>query len=277
MERPELEPAVLIASLLEHASRPLHVHVLGGRGGERPIEQRLAQRFPQVTFSWVPTRSLKRLDQTRLLLPDLLPDVDRVVLLPVPAVATADVAELADLDLGAARDRRPHRAAARARAASAIIHAAALRLAGRVDLAAELRRTAHARHAFDFDAFSTDVHGARPRAAPARGLPRAVAGAGAGVRAARAGGAAVPVRPGPRGRSGALGRGADPHAGARRRPPPLGRPRQAVASPAHARARPLARVRDPLPQAVSRSRCRRRSSRSARRAGSSAGPSPRCR
>jgi lipopolysaccharide biosynthesis glycosyltransferase len=156
MERPELEPAVLIASLLEHASRPLHVHVLGGRGGERPIEQRLARRFPQVTFSWVPTRGLKRLDQTRLLLPDLLPDVARAVLLPVPSVATADVAELADLDLG------PHAIAAPTRGGKGasgfgIIHTAALRLSGRVDLAAELRRTAHARHAFDFDAFRTDV------------------------------------------------------------------------------------------------------------------------
>jgi len=156
MERPELEPAVLIASLLEHASRPLHVHVLGGRGGERPIEQRLARRFPQVTFSWVPTRSLKRPEQTRLLLPDLLPDVDRVVLLPVPAVATGDVAELADLDLGAHAIAAPARGGKGA-SGFAIIHTAALRLAGRVDLAAELRRTAHARHAFDFDAFSTDV------------------------------------------------------------------------------------------------------------------------
>ncbi len=156
MERPELEPAVLIASLLEHASRPLHVHVLGGRGGERPIEQRLTRRFPQVTFSWVPTRSLKRPDQIRLLLPDLLPDVDRVVLLPVPSVATADVAELAELDLGQHAIAAPPRSGKGA-SGFGIIHAAALRLAGRVDLAAELRRTAHARHAFDFDAFSTDV------------------------------------------------------------------------------------------------------------------------
>jgi hypothetical protein len=156
MERPELEPAVLIASLLEHASRPLHVHVLGGRGGERPIEQRLARRFPQVTFSWVPTRSLDRPEQLRLLLPDLLPDAGRVVLLPVPAVATADVAELAELDLGPHAIAAPTRGG-RGASGFGIIHHAALRLTGRVDLAAELRRTAHARHAFDFDAFSTDV------------------------------------------------------------------------------------------------------------------------
>jgi hypothetical protein len=156
MERPELEPAVVVASLLEHASRPLHVHVIGSRGGGRPIEQRIARRFPQVTFSWVPTRPLDRPDETRLLLPELLPDVDRLVLLPVPAVATADVAELADLDLG------PHAIAAPTRTGKGtsgfgIIHNAALRLGSRVGLAAELRRIAHARHAFDFDAFGTDV------------------------------------------------------------------------------------------------------------------------
>jgi lipopolysaccharide biosynthesis glycosyltransferase len=130
--------------------------VLGSRGGKRPIEQRLARRFPQVTFSWVPTRALKRGDETRLLLEDLLPDVDRVVLLPLPAVATADVAELADLDLA------PHAIAAptsggKDASGFGFIHRAALRLGNRVDLAAELRRTAHARHAFDFDAFGTDV------------------------------------------------------------------------------------------------------------------------
>jgi hypothetical protein len=157
MERPELEPAVLVASLLEHATRPLHVWVLGSRGGTRPIEQRLARRFPQVTFTWVPSRTLRRDEQLRLLLPDLLPDVDRVVLLPMPAVATADVAELAELDLGQHAIAAATRTGTNGVSGFAIIHAAAARLGNRDDLAAELRRTAHARHAFDFDAFSTDV------------------------------------------------------------------------------------------------------------------------
>jgi hypothetical protein len=157
MERPELEPAVLVASLLEHASRPLHVWVLGSRGGTRPIEQRLSRRLPQATFTWVPTRGLRRDEHLRLLLPDLLPDVDRVVLLPVPAVATADVAELADLDLGPHALAAPTRTGRHGVSGFGIIHAAAARLGNRDDLAAELRRTAHARHAFDFDAFTTDV------------------------------------------------------------------------------------------------------------------------
>jgi hypothetical protein len=157
MERPELEPAALVETLLEHASRPLHVWVLGSRGGVRPIEQRLIKRFPQVTFSWVPTRGLKRDEQLRLLLPDLLPDVARVVLLPLPAVATGDVAELAELDLGPHALAAPTRPGTHGVSGFGVIHAAALRLHGRSDLASELRRTAHARHAFDFDAFTDDV------------------------------------------------------------------------------------------------------------------------
>jgi Glycosyl transferase family 8 len=157
MERPELEPGALVASLLEHASRPLHVWVLGSRGGARPIEQRLARRLPQVTFGWVPTRPLKRDEQLRLLLPDLLPDVDRVVLLPMPAVATADVAELSDLDLGPHAIAAPTRPGTKGVSGFGLIHAAAARLPNRPDLATELRRTAHALHAFDFDAFTSDV------------------------------------------------------------------------------------------------------------------------
>jgi hypothetical protein len=38
-----------------------------------------------------------------------------------------------------------------------VIEAAALRLGDRADAASELRRTAHARHPFDFDAFLGDV------------------------------------------------------------------------------------------------------------------------
>ena len=110
MERPELEPAVLVASLLEHASRPLHVRVLAGAAASARSSSGSRERFPQVAFSWVPLAGSSAAS-ARLLLPDLLPDVGRVVLLPVPAVATADVAELADLDLGAHAIAAPTRGA----------------------------------------------------------------------------------------------------------------------------------------------------------------------
>ena len=158
---------VLAASLLEHASRPLHLRVLALSASE-PVMRRLAARFPELAVTWVPAGRLRRDPQdpagprldaetaARLLIGELLPAVGRVVLLPLPAVATGDVAELADLDLGA-------HALAAARLPGAgvsgfgLIHAAAARLGDRTTAAAELRRTAHARHRFDFDAFGHDV------------------------------------------------------------------------------------------------------------------------
>ena len=92
----------------------------------------------------------------RLLIADLLPDVDRVVLLPLPSVATGDVAALAELDLEDRLLAAPDRPGA-AVSGFGVIHSAAARLSFRAQAAAALRRTAHARHAFDFDAFTTDV------------------------------------------------------------------------------------------------------------------------
>jgi hypothetical protein len=149
-----LGTSVLVASLLEHASRPLHLWVLA-RPGAEAIEQKLGERFPDLGFTWVPTRGPER--ELRLLLPELLSDVDRVVVLPLPSVATGDVAELADLDLGGHGLAAPRRPGTADISGFGVIHAAAVRLEDRTHAAAALRRTAHARHAFDFDAFTTDV------------------------------------------------------------------------------------------------------------------------
>jgi hypothetical protein len=148
-----IDLSVLVASLLEHTSRPLHVWVLAhpGTGGGT---KRLAANFPQVTVSRVPVGELEQ--PAPLLLADLLPGVARVVVLPLPAVATADVAELADLDLGGHLLAAPTQIG-RNVSGFAVIHEAAKRLGRRTDASSALRRTAHARHAFDFDAFRTDV------------------------------------------------------------------------------------------------------------------------
>ena len=159
---------MLIASLLEHTSRPLHLWVLA-RGGTDGLDAQLARRFPDLSFTWIPTRGLGRGLGTptgerpdpagliRLLLPDLLATADRVVLLPLPSVATGDVAELAALDLEGHALAAPLRASSADASGFGVIHAAALRLEDRYRAASALRRTAHARHAFDFDAFGSDV------------------------------------------------------------------------------------------------------------------------
>jgi hypothetical protein len=161
-----LSLSVLVASLLEHASRPLHLSVLA-RPGTEGIERRLAERFPQLSFTWLPTRGLARELTTptgarpagvaRLLLPDLLHDVDRAVLLALPAVAAGDITELADLDLGGHALAAASRPGTGDTSGFGVIHAAAARLEERTQAASALRRSAHARHAFDFDAFADHV------------------------------------------------------------------------------------------------------------------------
>ena len=91
------------------------------------------------------------------MLSELLPSVDRVVVLPVDAVVTGDVAELYDLTWGSTWSRRPPSSAPPGRAGSA---SSTTRRCGSVPgpvAATELRRQAYARHTFDFDAFTTDV------------------------------------------------------------------------------------------------------------------------
>jgi hypothetical protein len=164
-----LSLSVLVASLLDHCSRPLHLWVLA-RPGAEGVERRLAARFPELSFTWLPLRGLGRDLETptgrrppaagliRLLTPELLPDVERVILLGLPAVATGDLAELADLDLDGHALAAPREPGSTTSASGfAVIHAAAARLDARTDAATELRRLAHARHAFDFDALTTDV------------------------------------------------------------------------------------------------------------------------
>jgi lipopolysaccharide biosynthesis glycosyltransferase len=159
--------SALVSSLLEHSSRPLDLSVLAlpGTGG---MKRRLAERFPQISYRYVPISGLGADLRTpqgtasrprataRLLLADLLPEIDRLVLLPLPSIATADVAALADLDLEGHLLAAPDRPGS-ANSGFGVIHGAAARLSFRTKAAAALRRTAHARHAFDFDAFSTDV------------------------------------------------------------------------------------------------------------------------
>jgi hypothetical protein len=156
----------LVASLEAHASRPLHIWVLS-RHQPAKLRERLARRFPQVTFSWVPTRRIGHgittptgeqvLDVAWLAIEHLLPQVDRVVVLPAAAVATADIAELAELDLGDSVFAAPDEVSTSRVSGFSVVYGAAQRLEHRTQLAASLRRGAHARHVFDFDAFSTGV------------------------------------------------------------------------------------------------------------------------
>ena len=145
--------AALLDSVVEHATRPVHLWLLSPRGSA----PRVARAFPEVAISSIALRPLGRRGRQLglVLLPGLIGDeVERLVVLPTPAVVTADVCELAELELGS------HVLAAATRHGTAgvsgfgVINAAANRLGDRPAAAAELRRAALSRHAFDFDAFT---------------------------------------------------------------------------------------------------------------------------
>jgi hypothetical protein len=159
---------VLLASLADHSSRPLHVWIVTREREAVDIDE-LGRRFPAITFSVVPTRGLgaelrrgdgRKLtprDLDLLVLSELLPTIDRVVVLPLDAIATADVAQLYDLDLGGHLLAAPTVIGTKGSSGFGAIHGAGLRLGPKTRVATELRRRAYARHAFDFDAFTTDV------------------------------------------------------------------------------------------------------------------------
>ena len=144
--------AALLDSLVEHASRPVHLWLLspGDAGGQ------VARAFPEATVTAISLRPLGRRGRQLglVLLPALIADdVERLVVLPTPAVATADVRELADLDLGSHALAAPTRRGIANLSGFGTINTAANRLRDRPAAAFELRRAALGRHGFDFDAF----------------------------------------------------------------------------------------------------------------------------
>lgn len=152
--------SVLLDSLETHSSRPLDVHVVG-RGLTRASWDELVRAFPSVGHHWWPTDDVPlgtgdRRDVQRLLLPELLDDVRRVVHLDPSVLVLGDVAELADLPLDG------HPLAAR----TATHHGDASGFGRAIDaskqmptdpLARQLVRHTHARHAFDYPAFDAAV------------------------------------------------------------------------------------------------------------------------
>ena len=159
---------VVVDGLVEHASRPIHLHVLVREHVQADFD-RAAALFPTVSFTWwpcdevtygeihamVPHITISTMD--RLVLPDLLTDVDRVLYIDIDALPVADVAELHETDLRgcaiAARDSE-----------TGLLHSGYTNVfapAAHPGLApgtgAELIRRETARHPFDFVGFNAGV------------------------------------------------------------------------------------------------------------------------
>jgi lipopolysaccharide biosynthesis glycosyltransferase len=99
---------VVLDSIVANTTRPVRAFVLC-RDHTQADYDRMAALFPEVSFVWLPTDSVEygqviilcgsvaTLD--RLLLPDLLPEVSRIVHHDLDALCLADLGELYDVDL----------------------------------------------------------------------------------------------------------------------------------------------------------------------------------
>lgn len=159
---------VVLQSIVDHASRPIRLHVLCRDHDEVDFE-RVARLFPTVSFVWLPTDDVDYGDiigmithitvatMDRLLLPELLPDVPKIVHHDLDALCLADLAELFDTDLG------DHPVAARTspqpffRSGFQRLIFASKRLNKDEALARELILRSHSRHSYDFRGFNAGI------------------------------------------------------------------------------------------------------------------------
>lgn len=156
---------VLVDSLTTSSSVPLRLWLLNGSGKRLDLDE-VARRAGGAAVHEVLTHDLgsdlrglsRRTHGLELvMLPGLLPQVDRVVVLPLAAVVDGDVAELAATDLAGHAIAAPDVSGRPGASGFGVIHLAGNRLGARTAVAVELRRRTHAMHTFDFTAFDTDV------------------------------------------------------------------------------------------------------------------------
>lgn len=159
---------VVLESVLTGTSRPIRAFVLCRDHGPSDFEY-VAKLFPTVSFVWLPTddvdygniigmiKHITVATMDRLLLPELLTDVRRIIHHDLDAICLGDLAELFESDLAG------HAIAARSSPQPEFLSgfttmiSSAKRLRKSPDLARELILRTHARHAFDFRGFNAGV------------------------------------------------------------------------------------------------------------------------
>ncbi len=153
---------VTLESLVSNASGPVRLWVTG-RGLDEDYQRWVHEAFPEVPMTFLPydgidygvvgrlIRHITVATMDRLLLPDVLPDLDRITYIDIDTVTEGDVCRLAGIDLGG----KPLAARTTPFSGALIWRQAGNHLDP--DRAAELRRTMCARHPFDFPTFNAGV------------------------------------------------------------------------------------------------------------------------
>jgi lipopolysaccharide biosynthesis glycosyltransferase len=163
------EMGVVLESIVKHASRPIRLFVLC-RDHSPEDYKRMAALFPSVSFVWLPTdhvyygeilgmiKHITIATMDRLLLPDLLPDIDRILHHDLDTLCCADISQLYDIDLGdaplAARDQLHPNGGSAYRS---FARHASKRFRSRPQLGSEFVQRQSRRHPFDQAAFNAGI------------------------------------------------------------------------------------------------------------------------
>ncbi|MFE6971726.1 glycosyltransferase [Isoptericola sp. NPDC057653] len=159
---------VVVQGMVAGTARPLHVVALT-RDHTGADHDRLAALFPEVTFEWIACDDIDYgpvlgmlshitvSTMDRLLLPELLPDVDRLVYHDIDALTLVDLATLHDVELDGAPLAARASVGHGVRSGLGNLLRSGRRLSASPGAANELFRTMYARHPGDFAAFNAGI------------------------------------------------------------------------------------------------------------------------
>ncbi|MGF0117769.1 glycosyltransferase family 8 protein [Promicromonospora sp. Marseille-Q5078] len=162
------EMEVVVQGMVAGTERPLHVVALT-RDHTSADHDRLAALFPEVTFEWIACDAIDYgpvlgmlshitvSTMDRLLLPELLPDVDRLVYHDIDALTLVDLADLYDMELDGAPLAARASVGHGVRSGLGNLLRSGRRLSASPGAANELFRTMYRRHPGDFAAFNAGI------------------------------------------------------------------------------------------------------------------------
>ncbi len=162
------EMRICLTAMVENSARPLHLWILCRDHVPADYHQ-LAALFPEVSFTWLPCDEvdygpvlgmLKHVTVStmdRLLLPDLLPELDRIVYHDIDALPLADVGQLYDWDLQGQPLGARSAVARHVVSGFTNVRRSVKRLRESPTAAHDCLRRMYARHGHDFTAFNAGI------------------------------------------------------------------------------------------------------------------------
>lgn len=160
--------AVVVTAMVANCSRPLHLWILS-RDHDAADYARFAAVFPEVTTTWLPCDEIDYgpiigmlehitvATMDRLLLPELLPELNRIVYHDIDALPLGDVARLDEWDLRGQPLAARSTIAEHVRSGFGNIMRSAARLRSDPDAYYDLIRRMHARFRYDFVPFNAGI------------------------------------------------------------------------------------------------------------------------